>query len=88
MFKLLQYRDNEQRDSLDVRKYFGKKDDACAFSAEHGCLPIFSIDKNDSGGSKFFLVTSYKTFFKFYGKITRPEGHFHASDGMKILPFA
>ena len=37
-----------------------------------------------------FYFLSYQTFWKHYGKITRPTGHYHATSStqFRILPFA
>lgn len=56
MFKLF-YCDQNNREYSSTLKFFGKKDDASLLSQHNGRLPMFSIDKNNTGGSKFFVVT-------------------------------
>jgi hypothetical protein len=70
--------------------FFTKKDDALLHSLKHGTLPVFSIDKNITTGSKYFVSGSYDAFWKRYSNFERPVGELILSSEIKlrVLPFA
>jgi hypothetical protein len=60
-----------------MMKSFHKKDEARDYARAHGNLPMWSIDKFNSGdkaGAKYFVVASYDEFFDAYGptRLERP----------------
>lgn len=86
----LQYIDYRTRHEKKALRFFTKKDDALMYSQKYGCLPLFSIDKTITDGSKYFVAGSYNAFWDVYSKFPRPIGELKLSSDthLRVLPFA
>lgn len=66
--------DYEARESCGAPvEVYTAKHDAIRSASVRGNLPVWSIDLDVAGGSKYFVVASYAVFWKHYEGLPRPE---------------
>lgn len=87
--ELLNYQNHAARENEETLQFFLKKDKARVYSQERGNLPMFSIDLNDDGGSKYFLVTGYNAICKHYINLPRPHARLLSANAHpnRVEPF-